>query len=128
MKATEIANHVIDPSLVEAVADQFRRISWRARANSHEDWNSLRLTRAQLRILAKLQQEGPATVGQLAGHLGLSLPSITATVDRLARAGLVVRQDDATDRRRVINVLTSQGSTMIDRLFEGKKVQLIAVL
>src|SRR5262249_13007709 len=78
---------------IEPTAEQFRRISRDLRASSNEDWTSLSLTRAQLRILAQLRQEGPAAVGQLAAQLGVTLPSITATVDRLVRAGLVSRED-----------------------------------
>jgi DNA-binding MarR family transcriptional regulator len=118
----------VDPALVEGAADQFRRILRHLRASSNEDWTSLSLTRAQLRILAQLRQDGPAAVGQLAAQLGVTLPSITATVDRLVRAGLVAREDDPNDRRRVINMLTPAGNALIERLQEGKRARLIAAL
>jgi len=113
---------------VERTADQFRRITRLLRAGSQEDWTSLSLTRAQLRILALLRQEGPATVGQLAAHLGVTLPSITATVDRLVQQGLVIREDDPADRRRVINRLTPAGAALIERLQEGRRARLVAAL
>jgi DNA-binding MarR family transcriptional regulator len=113
---------------VERAADQWRQISKLLRASSDEDWTSLSLTRAQLRILARLQQDGPAAVGQLAGQLGVTLPSITATVDRLVQQDLVAREDDPNDRRRVINRLTPKGAALIERLQEGKRTRLVAVL
>src|SRR5579885_3150816 len=113
---------------VERTADQFRRITRLLRAGSQEDWTSLSLTRAQLRILALLRQEGPATVGQLAAHLGVTLPSITATVDRLVQQGLVSRADDPSDRRRVINQLTPAGVALIERLQEGRRARLVTAL
>jgi DNA-binding MarR family transcriptional regulator len=140
MEAIKNAAHAVDSAPVngnaeptvseriEATADQFRRISRNLRASSNEDWTSLSLTRAQLRILAQLRQEGPAAVGQLAAQLGVTLPSITATVDRLVRAGLVSREDDPNDRRRVINMLTASGTALIERLQEGKRARLIAAL
>ena len=128
MDATKKLAHVTGSEPVETTADQFRRITRLLRSTSNEDWTSLSLTRAQLRILAQLRQEGPAAVGQLAGLLGVTLPSITATVDRLVQAGLVTREDDPNDRRRVINRLTPTGTALIERLQEGKRARLIVAL
>jgi DNA-binding MarR family transcriptional regulator len=128
MDALQKATPGTGPANVEGTADQFRRIMRLLRSTSNEDWTSLSLTRAQLRILAQLRQDGPAAVGQLAGLLGVTLPSITATVDRLVQAGLVTREDDPTDRRRVINKLTPTGTALIERLQEGKRARLIVAL
>ena len=113
---------------VEQMADQVRRVMRLLRASAQEDWASLSLTRAQLRILVRLHQEGPTTVGNLAALLSVTLPSITATVDRLVQQGLVCREDDPTDRRRVINRLTPAGITLIERLQEGRRARLVAAL
>jgi DNA-binding MarR family transcriptional regulator len=113
---------------IEATTDRWRRISRLLRASSHEDWASLSLTRAQLRILVRLQQDGPAAVGHLAGQLGVTLPSITATVDRLVQQGMVSREDDPGDRRKVINRVTPEGAALIDRLQEGRKARLVSAL
>ena len=112
----------------EGTAEQFHRIGRRLRATAQEDWSSLSLSRAQLRILVFLHQDGPASVGQLANNLGVTLPSVTATVDRLVQAGYVIRADDPTDRRRVINQLTPEGTALIRRLHEGKRTRLIAAI
>jgi DNA-binding MarR family transcriptional regulator len=117
-----------DLARIELVAEQVRRVMRLLRASANEDWASLSLTRAQLRILVQLQQEGPATVGKLACQLGVTLPSITATVDRLVQQGLVTRTDDPGDRRRVINQLTPAGTALIERLQEGKRARLTAAL
>ncbi|MGH2460761.1 MAG: MarR family winged helix-turn-helix transcriptional regulator [Chloroflexota bacterium] len=117
-----------DHNGADAVADQLRRITRQLRATSQEDWTSLSLTRAQLKILVLLRQEGATTVGHLAAHLGVTLPSITATVDRLVHQGLVSREDDPTDRRRVINRLTPTGATLIERLQEGRRTRLVLAL
>jgi DNA-binding MarR family transcriptional regulator len=113
---------------VEGTAEQFNRVGRRLRATAQEDWSSLSLSRAQLRILVFLHQDGPASVGQLANNLGVTLPSVTATVDRLVQAGYVIRADDPTDRRRVINQLTPEGTALIRRLHEGKRTRLIGAL
>ena len=116
------------PPRVEETADQVRRITRLLRAGSQEDWTSLSLTRAQLRILILLQQEGSAAVGQIASFLGVTLPSVTATVDRLVQQGLVRREDDPNDRRRVINRLTPEGTALLERLQEGRRARLVAAL
>ncbi|HVC35055.1 MAG TPA: MarR family transcriptional regulator [Chloroflexota bacterium] len=117
-----------EQSLSDLVADQLRRINRQLRASSQEDWTSLSLTRAQLKILVLLRQDGPTTVGHLASHLAVTLPSITATIDRLVHQGLVSREDDPTDRRRVINQLTQTGTVLIERLQEGRRARLVMAL
>lgn len=43
----------------------------------------------------------PLTAGEIARHLGLTSGAVTGLVDRLERAGWVVRERDPSDRRRV---------------------------
>ncbi|PWI17352.1 MarR family transcriptional regulator [Streptomyces sp. Act143] len=45
---------------------------------------------------------GPVTTGRIAELTGLTTGSATRLVDRLERAGYVVRERDAEDRRRVL--------------------------
>ena len=49
-----------------------------------------------------LLQAGPLTAGELADRMGLTSSAITTMVDRLERHGLVRRDRDIEDRRRVI--------------------------
>ncbi len=112
----------------EEVADHLRRIDREVRASAREDWTSLSLTRAQLKILVLLRQEGATTVGHLAAHLGVKPASISVTADRLVRQGLVSRADDPGDRRHVLLALTHDGLALIDRLQEGRRTRLVRAL
>jgi DNA-binding MarR family transcriptional regulator len=47
-------------------------------------------------------ERGPVTTGRVAELTGLTTGSATRLVDRLERAGYVVRERDAADRRRVL--------------------------
>ena len=47
-------------------------------------------------------EERPVTTGRIAELTGLTTGSATRLVDRLERAGYVVRERDAADRRRVL--------------------------
>lgn len=49
-----------------------------------------------------LLQAGPMMAGELAERMGLTSSAITTMVDRLERHGLVRRDRDSEDRRRVI--------------------------
>lgn len=74
------------------------------------------LTPARWRLLmALVVQSGPdgATIGELAGHLDVREPTVTATVDRLEGEGLVVRTRDGSDRRVVRVTLTNEGAATV---------------
>lgn len=49
-----------------------------------------------------LMEMGPSTAGDLAKATGLTTGAITAMIDRLERAGMVAREKDPNDRRKVI--------------------------
>ena len=61
-----------------------------------------------------------ATPAQLAEAANVTRAAMTSRLDRLATAGLVTREIDAGDRRRVIIRPTARGRQMWDRyIFEG---------
>jgi DNA-binding MarR family transcriptional regulator len=70
------------------------------------------LTPARWRLLMALTLQAPpegGTIGELAGHLQVREPTVTATVDRLEHEDLVVRNRDEQDRRVVRVTLTPDG-------------------
>lgn len=62
--------------------------------------------RALIGLLDRERSGEPATPGWLAEHLRLNTASVTALVDRMENSGLVRRDRDSTDRRRVILQVT----------------------
>ena len=68
-------------------------------------------------VLEALLHKGPLTVKQIGEKVLITSGSMTAAVDRLAARGLVVRTDDARDRRARIIQLTPQGRELIERAF-----------
>ncbi len=83
------------------------------------DWVELDLTMAQLKTLFTLEYRGPATIGQTAERLGISLPTASHLVDRLVQGGFVDRTEDAADRRRTLAAVTEKGSALTRRLRQG---------
>lgn len=54
------------------------------------------------RALALIGAKGPMTAGALAKEINLTPGAVTGVADRLERAGLVRREPDPDDRRRVL--------------------------
>jgi DNA-binding MarR family transcriptional regulator len=52
--------------------------------------------------LCILRETGPVTAGQLARETSLTTGAVTGVIDRLEAAGLVKREHDTEDRRRII--------------------------
>jgi DNA-binding MarR family transcriptional regulator len=60
------------------------------------------LTMADHKVFDLICTTGPLTAGQLATLTNLTTGGVTGLVDRLEQAGLVHRERDSQDRRRVI--------------------------
>jgi DNA-binding MarR family transcriptional regulator len=66
-----------------------------------------------------LCMHGPKTAGELAELTGLTTGAITIVIDRLEAAGFVRREDDPSDRRRVVIRIESSCPQKIGRMFES---------
>ena len=64
-----------------------------------------------------LLRGGPLAAGVLAKEIGLTPGAVTGMVDRLERAGLVRREVDPNDRRRVVVTATDSGQDAHNGLF-----------
>jgi len=74
----------------------------------------LDLSLPQYRLLALLV-DGAAMSSTLAERLTVKPPTVTAVVDGLVARGLVTRQVDPHDRRRLPLVLTLEGTALLGR-------------
>lgn len=68
------------------------------------------------RLLATLEESGPASQAALGRRSGIHLSDMVATINELAGRGLVERAPDPSDRRRNIISLTSTGKRQLRRL------------
>ncbi len=62
----------------------------------------LGVTAVDQRALALIAGKGPLSAGELAKEINLTPGAVTGVADRLERAGLVRREPDPGDRRRVV--------------------------
>ena len=65
--------------------------------------------------LATIAHHGSLSLGELAAHEGVRPPSITTTVGGLESLGLVVRGQDAADRRVSRVAVTARGRLRLQR-------------
>jgi DNA-binding MarR family transcriptional regulator len=79
----------------------------------------LSMTDTDMQVIDILETTGEATAGELAHLMGLTTGTFTAILNRLEKAGLVLRERDPNDGRRVIVRLAagSDGKQEISPLF-----------
>ncbi|GLW35712.1 MarR family winged helix-turn-helix transcriptional regulator [Actinoplanes regularis] len=70
------------------------------------------------RLLATLEELGPASQAALGRRSGIHLSDMVATINELADGGLVERAPDPADRRRNIISLTAAGERQLRQLEE----------
>ena len=70
-------------------------------------------------LLGAIAAAEPATLGQVASDVKRGAPAVSRAVDTLVRAGLVERQADPDNRRRLALRLTEAGRTAMDQPAPG---------
>ncbi len=78
------------------------------------------LSYARLRLLQTLHCGGPAIMRDLGGQLGVSPRNMTAMVDALEDAQLVVRRPHPTDRRATLVELSPGGAREAEQALEPR--------
>lgn len=80
--------------------------------------NTVGISGSDLECLDFLNLEGRVTAGRLAEVTGLTTGAITGVVDRLEKAGLVRRERDPADRRKVFIAIVPENVARIGRFYE----------
>ena len=79
------------------------------------------LTRAQYAVIQLVVERGCARVSELAQAAGVSLPTMSVAVSRLARRGLIHRRTPAAPRRNSCVELTARGASAFDAFSEARR-------
>jgi DNA-binding MarR family transcriptional regulator len=96
------------PGLANELRPVLLRLARRVRRESHE----LGVTAGQVTLLAVVGDHPGITGRELADREGVSAPGMSASLDRLEAAGLIVRTR-AADRRRVGITLSAEGERVL---------------
>ena len=82
------------------------------------------LTKTQWFILRHLRRK-PSTIGELATKLEVRPSSMSQMIDRLELAGTVERQNDPSDARSKIVVLSEEGKKNMDKI-SSSRIELLS--
>ena len=88
--------------LLGELAREFRQFTGLGASFFRAAAEHLGLNVTDMQVMDLLESEGEATAGQLADLVGLTTGAITGMLNRLEEAGLVRRERDKSDGRRVI--------------------------
>jgi DNA-binding MarR family transcriptional regulator len=116
----------------------------RIRRLLHQAYDADELSMSQVSVLSRLEKDGPMSVSELAAAERVRQQSVGATVSTLADLGLVERQPDPADGRRVLVALTPGGRGSVidkrnaseerfaraiqDRFTEAERAQLLSAI
>src|SRR5712671_7548382 len=80
--------------------------------------NRVGISSSDLECLDFLNIEGRVTAGRLAEVTGLTTGAITGVVDRMEKAGLVRRERDVSDRRKVFIAIVPENTAKLGKLYQ----------
>ena len=90
----------------------------------HSALRDRRVTMTEIHILEQIGPAGARRMGDVAESLGVTLPTLTASAERLCRKGLASKARDGADRR-VVNISLTDAGREICRLHSEFHRQLV---
>jgi len=112
-----------DPELEDHVRDiefLLRHVAFIVRKRGREILSNFEITPPQFNALLELVYHGKLTMGELCGRLHLASSTVTDLVDRMERAGLVVRERDPDDRRVVRLRALEKGHDLVETVMKAR--------
>ena len=104
---------------VRAILDAYPRVYFACHTRHVRDpQTGDELSAHQASILDHLDEVDPMSMTELAGHMGVTVATMSLAIDRLERKGYARRARDPRDRRRVLLRVTNAGV----RVREAKSV------
>jgi DNA-binding MarR family transcriptional regulator len=92
------------------------RANARSQGLLHEAFTAEGVRGYHFRLLAALEQHGPASQAELGRQTGIDRSDVVATLNDLVARGLARREPDPSDRRRNVVTLTRDGADTLERL------------
>ncbi|WP_396928618.1 MarR family transcriptional regulator [Mycolicibacterium sp.] len=86
------------------------------------------ITVPQLRVLVMIDTHGPLNLASVAGGLEISPSNASRICDRLIKAGFLLRQDSAEDRRNISLSLTTEGRQLVRKMNRHRRRSITRVL
>jgi DNA-binding MarR family transcriptional regulator len=114
-------------ALMQELEHAMRRSSAQGAIFGQTIANHVGISNSDMECLDFLILEGRVTAGRLAELTGLTTGAITGVVDRLEQAGMVRRERDADDRRKVFVAAVPENIAKIGRFYEHMQRAMLKV-
>ncbi len=88
----------------------------------------INLTSAQIKLLTCFSNKAELTMTELSNNLAVSMPTMTAMVDRLVNSKMVERERSNIDRRVVRVKLTDAGEKILKKLVRIRRKEMEKIL
>jgi DNA-binding MarR family transcriptional regulator len=108
-------------ALVDRVVAAYETLMHRVASAHAPEFVGVGVTMSQAKVLYLVQ------MSDLAGRLGVTLPSISGVVDRLVDQGLLTRRDDPADRRQALVRISDAGIDQLE-LFRELNARQVRIL
>jgi DNA-binding MarR family transcriptional regulator len=115
-------------ALVDRVVAAYDTLMHRVASAHAPEFVGVGVTMSQAKVLYLVQAEPDMRMSDLAGRLGVTLPSISGVVDRLVDQGFITRRDDPADRRQALVRISDAGVDQLERFRELNARQVRALL
>jgi DNA-binding MarR family transcriptional regulator len=84
------------------------------------------LSFTQMKTLFVLEQHDEMSVKDVSGHLAMSFPAMSRSIDGLVQRGYVTRRECASDRRSKLVALLPAGRDVLGRIVAARETALTA--
>jgi DNA-binding MarR family transcriptional regulator len=121
------ANDPVDGFIAGYLPYLLARASHLISGQFHERLATERVPVLQWRVMAALW-DAPKSAGEVAEIVLQKQPTVSKLLERMQRQGLLDRQTDADDRRRIVVSLTARGRAVAGPLIEAAREHERAVL
>jgi DNA-binding MarR family transcriptional regulator len=112
----------------QRILDSIRRLVRLLRLADRAAQNELGLSGAQLFVLQELGKTPSLSLNELAERTRTDQSSVSVVVTRLVEAGLVARDRDARDARRLVLTLTKAGIAAVRRSSPAAQERIIEIV
>jgi len=110
------------------ILDAIRRLVRHLRLADRAAQSELGISGAQLFVLAELGKTPALSLNEVAALTRTDQSSVSVVVSRLVEAGLVTRERDARDARRLVLNLTPSGRAVLDRAPAVPQEQMLSAM
>lgn len=77
-----------------------------------------KITQTQFLVMVALHARQECSLNLLAQSMQVSMPTMSGIIDRLVKAGFIIRKEDKEDRRQIVLTLSTKGREFIQQ-FQG---------